>query len=275
MGATAINPIGYLFNNFFDSFKSFNPVALPSVLQRLKEDLFNFKFPDNKMFNILVLGPRGSGKSSLLNSVVSLFKETVTFPFDMHNKQAFHDSTTYKEDEEITKPQKLRIMDTLCLFDYLDKDLSYFLNGRVENDFTMSNFKNIEAAAKSIDDVSNEERKIHAILLVVSQHALLVQKDLDYISKNLKTITDAGHSPIIVVTHMDESDYSNEEIKQKISEAFGCSPSSVFPHANYIPGGEKNQLIDTSTYNIIREALYTAYNFMKRTSSKRLPSQAL
>lgn len=255
--------------------------------EHLCGDLLAWKPPSVvKEANILIFGKIGSGKTSFLNGVITLFHQEVQTPYavaknDTHvtlkytkiNVNKFIEDCTFSNVEPNVK---------FCFWDtwgvtpsnYTSGELKLFLDGMIPDKFDLKNASGIKSFC---DQKEADKRKIHAVLFVVPQGIVASDKDINVLKGHLQVLQSMGHMAKVVVTHMDESDYKALEMIDILSDKLGCTKSQVYPHTNY--GGvlkkdeeqdkqdntAKDMQIDTNTFRIMKDTLDQAKSYIQKT----------
>ena len=180
--------------------------------------------------NLIIFGPVGQGKSSLINSMVSLwYRTSQQVALALPSAQRVTTKTAY-----FTEHAGFGLLDTQGSEEknYLNSEFELLLKGAlpyghdvVQGTADMAELvKQNEATAKS--------RQIHSCIFVANQSCRYLTKDDKLIMKMkqfMKNAKDSGLSPILAVTKMDE--VKEDEVKQvqdEIVKLLEINPSEVF-----------------------------------------------
>lgn len=236
-----------------------------------------------KTINLIVIGHKGSGKSSLVNTFTAVLRNsgqlsTISTAYGIGNP-----STTSKLFEITIKrfPQgeKLRIFDCrgvardpgqcpLLQSIPFEDDLMKAIGGHIK--------KGYEFQETSIQEDSEFYRrnptfsdKMHCVLFVINAEHVL-EGDHDVIVRIQRRLQDFNIPIRVVLTRVDKlcrpyelnGIFGNEKVKTKVKEAkkvFGSHDCQVLPVANYVSGTTQNITQDVlallAINNIVQEAL--------------------
>ena len=162
--------------------------------------------------NVLVFGELGAGKSTLINSLVSLFSKTFQDPAISLGGQAGH-ITTFLAPYE-TPNKRVRLIDSRGLkFERNEEDVLYHLPSILEGRYAFGKGSSRELGQNEDD---NRQRTIHACILVLSKGFFSTfnegQGSYEILREYINNLVAHNLHPIIVVTHAEklkDSDITN------------------------------------------------------------------
>jgi len=189
------------------------------VLGWFAGDFIYVKNPERPI-NVLVWGPMGSGKTSFINSLISVFHHTqdvqrplIAFRSDQHVTKSYssnkisdfvdHDSLL---GSVLNDRLKWVLWDPWGLTpkNFTRLNILHFLEGRVPNGTQLND--QIPVGPR------HEDRKINAVVFIIPIGSCANQPMLEKLQENIKLSLEFGISPIIVVNFVN-SCKSEDEIK--------------------------------------------------------------
>jgi len=248
-------------------------VTLPLEMAALSRELVNWRPRDpdfeHTAANIIVFGPVASGKSSLINSMCSLWKQaSEQVALVLPGKHPVTSATKY-----IKEHRGFAFLDTQGAEEqnYLNFEFPFLLYGVLPFEYKVTwGITDISAVVDENEQTANA-RQIHSCIFVVTQSSRhLHRSDLMVLKMRqfLHEARDAGLSPLLAVTHMDEIPRSEgQAVRESLAGLFSICPADVFLVNNapdpttygVKPGFAHEKVI----YQLIMAALNKAEDFMK------------
>ncbi|XP_022300318.2 interferon-induced protein 44-like [Crassostrea virginica] len=256
------------------------PSFSEEILQELKTDILNYT-PVNENVssaNILLIGQIGAGKSSVLNSVNSIyrgkitsralcgsFEHSLTTTFRKYNIKDYNSGQTLK----------LRLCDTRGLEEEFTADvqeMSYILDGNVPDRYQFNPTSPFNTKTPGFIPSPKFEDKIHCMAFVLDGSTIDVmpEKILTQI-KAIQNVTNLKNIPqVVYVTKMDKvcSDvqmdptimFHNESVCEavnKTSNVMGIPRGHIYPIINY----ESETTLDANLDILLLQALKQTASF--------------
>jgi len=234
---------------------SLNPPILPYV-NWLKT------LPDRKL---LVWGQVGTGKSSFINSVASLYNTEGEF-----EGEVLGDAYSSQQSSSVTSSLRSYTYDNLTLFDtwgwehaseaaYSDSIFQAMLDGQLPDGYEMTRALNF-----SIRHLLPEPCKIDIPIFAISTTAANDDAFLEVFNRFVRlAVQDPnGLKPVILLTQVDKTDpklredpYSfNEQITPLIQQLFrktGIDINNILPIVNYSEEYETNWYMDRAAFVVL------------------------
>jgi uncharacterized protein YegL len=217
--------------------------------------------------NILLWGWIGAGKTRFIDGIANLFRGSEKLLFklvvarsDSHVTSAYTKHSVAKlldkdsaVDQAIARRLRLNLWDAWGVSgdNYKELRLEYFLEGRVPDGFQM-----VDQLPSS--DAAVFDRRIHAVIFVVSVHSAQAAKDLELLNKHVQIIIKRGIKPVFVInfanTLSDPEELKScvETIKKRLGRV---DDNMIFVHDNYTDVTYRNMSTDLR----YRQILLTAY----------------
>lgn len=239
---------------------------------------------DLPVFNVLLFGQAGSGKTSFYNSVLRML-QSQTDGFAGVNVEPTlggqdHVTLTLKRLEGSELP--LALWDTYGLAHntWQGSELEYLMNGKLPADW----HKDDDIRLATTDEVDEYQNRPHAVLIFVTVGEI---SDADSaFMQNLKAqianIVRQGINPLLLVTKLDNRDEGKclkenwlcapglkEQVRQTAADVFGLPPGNVYPNMNYLSFDEKNFELDRNLYRIIHRALSMAQQAVQQEETRQ------
>jgi len=235
------------------------------VLEQFLDDLVEWEPGYQTLYgNILVFGPAGAGKSTLINFVLSLRKSVFQQKAEALGNSA-HVTTT---NQFYSDESNFRFMDTV---------------GLSEENYDQTTFAQALRGAKVsretgqkrlvVGNSIGEEDEIHSCIFVITQ-GWRVFKDsnpakLSSLKEFIHQATLKKLRPILVVTRMDETEDPEEEVRKEFQELTGIAPQDIFLVRNSINPNNKTHWArgslanDKVLYQILSKALMNVRAYLE------------
>ncbi|GAM25925.1 hypothetical protein SAMD00019534_091000 [Acytostelium subglobosum LB1] len=243
---------------------------------------FIYKKNPKHPINILVWGPMGSGKSSLINGIIAMFShqykvkkilkisrrhDHVTKDYMCHRIADFAD-TSEPLGALIADNIKLNFWDPwgLTTSNYQNLKLMHFLEGRVPKDQPMN------------DSFSHhpviEDQVTHAVVFMIPLGTALQKPLLDNLSKLIDTTQDFGIRPVVVVNFANQMQNQAEVEKQFkiILDASHLSKDDVIMMDNYEDEPYRIQQKDLQYWSLVGKLFEEATKNIKLRPMKPVTS---
>ncbi|KAL6040554.1 Matrilin 2 [Balamuthia mandrillaris] len=228
--------------------------------------------------NFLVFGSKGSGKSSLLNAIITCLSLNKV-PSMVFNVMASDEHVTtffgkavlskYLRDHDGLDDDELP-QETIQLVAYdtwgtsADQEeyklvgLSNFLEGRIYPGAHMDETQKYLRPPNKADE-------IHVVVFVVTLTSTMQEEVLEQTRKAMLEVSRLQYTPLLVVTRVDDVEEAeeNQRLRKEILAKVPVNPSNVFFHKNYVGERERDVNIDLSTRRILR-AICNRYNDRKK-----------
>jgi GTP-binding protein EngB required for normal cell division len=241
-----------------------------------------------KFINILLFGIAGAGKSTFMNTVLTLLSDEYTIVTKANMGGAGRHVTLCLTAYELTNKadgskRELRFWDTWGLLPntWQSGDLELLLKGVFPQNWDMQmTYDQFRGDLEKREAVETQiDRRIHCVLLFVPQQAMENGEHLQVLQEAHERIAKLVPNPIIVLTKLDEVDESlrrdagaqNEVVKREMRLAatkFNVPINQVFHSVNYVDETEKEFHIEKHLYRILDKARSIAlsnYDTMSRT----------
>jgi len=234
------------------------------VLGWFAGDFIYVKNPERPI-NVLVWGPMGSGKTSFINSLISVFHHTqdvqrplIAFRSDQHVTKSYssnkisdfvdHDSLL---GSVLNDRLKWVLWDPWGLTpkNFTRLNILHFLEGRVPNGTQLND--QIPVGPR------HEDRKINAVVFIIPIGSCANQPMLEKLQENIKLSLEFGISPIIVVNFVN-SCKSEDEIKSAydiILQASRLAKKDIVLVDNYEHEEYRNTEKDLVYWNIMKKVM--------------------
>ncbi|WAQ94439.1 IF44L-like protein, partial [Mya arenaria] len=263
------------------------------LVESLKEEVKGIRPPaglDVPYFNILLMGPLGSGKSSFCNLMASVFRGGISQQAGVGGSSESSTTTMFTVGDKVS----LQLYDTRGIADTDTLDLmqcNYILEDNVPDFYEMP-----LASLMSNDDADFQQRptlsnKIHCVVFVLDGstvgdiptpvlHKLKWYRDL----LNRKGIPQA-----VLVTQIDKlCDKTAEnvcntffspnvqEVIEKVADLLKFPRNSIWPVKNYEEEVESDESVNILALLAVRQIMYLAEDYLENMKvNKRRRSQRL
>jgi len=248
-------------------------------VRAMRKEITEYQFPatseELNHFNILLLGTPNSGKTSLRNTVASVFSEdiktlaatgTESLSSITKRLQNFQLRNEFASDGD--QKLKMKFWDTMGLDDGLPtENIFKIIDGQVKNKTLLEG--NLEGGLRNESEVEIKH-KMHCILFVVNPTKLATfdpkEKTMTKITEIMAGAQKRGIPYKLVLTHADkmcphvDEDlrlvFKSPRIKTLIDTAAGITTVSalnIHPIRNYSKEGDKVMAIDFLTLNLVRK----------------------
>eukprot|EP01132_Coremiostelium_polycephalum_P006027 gene6027-7511_t len=244
----------------------------------LAGDFIFQKNPDIPI-NILVWGPMGCGKTSFINSILTVLnpKQEVVQPFTSFRATS-HVTRSYTRnfladyiDESTSLGKILKQKLKLCIWDiwgvtqtcFQQLQITSFLEGRVPDGTEMNDIV--------CNNPVQEENKIHSVILIIPIGTSQDSKTLEILREHIETIVRFGIRPVIVINYLDSFGSDQEEIKKAYELIYissGLNKSDIFMVNNYEHEQFKNIQKDLVYWDIMTKCFSEASKTLNRIISK-------
>ncbi|XP_062590727.1 interferon-induced protein 44-like isoform X2 [Saccostrea cucullata] len=237
-----------------------------------------FEESDVPEANVLLIGQVGSGKSSILNTINSIFKGTISSRACTGSAETSLTKSFEKfqiRDPATKRFLKLRICDTRGVEEGLsikNEDLAFILDGNLPNHYTFNPAEKASSKVHGFIKYPTLKERMHVVVFVIDGSTLDVLSE--GITKKLKDIkanvVERDIPQLVFLTKMDkicplvENDVSNmflsevvEDAVNKAADVIAIPRSHVLPVKNY----EKETKLQTNINILALGALHQALMF--------------
>jgi len=235
-----------------------------------------------KFINILLFGIAGAGKSTFMNTVLTLLSNEYTVVTKANMGGSGRHVTLCLTAYELTakadgSKRELRFWDTWGLLanTWQSNDLDLLLKGvfpqNWDMEMTYDQYREVLEQREAVD--SQVDRRIHCVLLFVPQQAIENAEHLQVLQEAHERIAKLVPNPLIILTKLDEIDETlrtnasaqNEIVTSSLKAAatkFNVPSNQVFHSVNYVNETEKEFHIEKHLYRILDKARVVAmHNF--------------
>jgi len=253
----------------------------------LKPPTFDPKVYDLPLFNVLLFGLAGAGKSSFINSVMRYTQSSRSETgraSEPVSGGGDHCTVTLRSVEGSGLP--LALWDTWGLTPktYRGNELEMLMKGKLPSEW----HKDDDVSLATTDESVEYENMPHALLFLLPQGML---HDTDgEIMQDIKTrflnIVREGINPIVVITKLDEAepqlkqDWSccskiKDDARNAAASALGIPVGNVYTVMNYIDDfSERNGEIDRTLFQIIHRVLSMSKQYLSALEQRRTTRHA-
>ncbi|XP_052802952.1 interferon-induced protein 44-like [Mya arenaria] len=259
------------------------------LLERLEEEVKGIQPPeelDVPHFNILLMGPLGSGKSSFCNLVSSVFRGRIS-----HRARVGGDSetstTTMFTPYTFGDKVSLQLYDTRGLAETDTLDLvqcNHMLEGNVPDFYEMAS-----ASLISNDDADFQHRpklshKTHCVVFVLDGSTVGdISTPMLHKLKTYRNLLNRKEIPqAVLVTKIDKLCHKTDEnvsnafmsttvkkVVEKVSEMFKLPRNNIWPIKNYEEEVESDENINILALFAIRQILFFAEDYLENMKVKQ------
>lgn len=248
------------------------------VLGWMAGDFIYDKDPERDI-NVLLWGPMGSGKTSVINGIITVFspKMEVLNPLTAARKEdhvtrsySANAITDWIDDDTLLGKLlfdnlKLRFWDPwgLTVGNFKTLSLLHFLEGRVRPGAEMND--------RPCHDSVEERNIIDAVILLIPIGTSQDPQLLDTLAKNIETILDCKMSPIIVINFINDLK-SEEEISKAyeiIYQASHLTKKDIFMLDNYVDEKYRNMEKDLLYWSVLKKVFSEAKKNIERRGKEK------
>ncbi|XP_040924961.1 interferon-induced protein 44-like isoform X1 [Betta splendens] len=255
-------------------------------LQEVKKQLNEMEIPH---LRVLVYGPVGSGKSSFINSVSSVFRKRICSPSlvnannDENSFTKKHKSTGIHIDDRKNSPSLL-FSDIMGLEDGTKRgvsveDVKLILEGHMKDDYKFNPVSPLSTDDPHYNPAPSKEDKVHVLVWVCSANATEINVSVVKKMKNIReTASEMGIPQFAVLTKIDEACaetekdlknvYRSKYVKQKMtnfSTTLGIPLNCIFPVKNYSDEIELDNDVDCLILSIVKKIIHFGNDFVNET----------
>ncbi|XP_078607811.1 interferon-induced protein 44-like [Branchiostoma floridae x Branchiostoma japonicum] len=261
--------------------------------ERRKQIVAGYKPPANSsvsQVNIQLYGQVGSGKSSFLNTINSIYKGRVSAQA-MTGNQPTSLTRKYRPYEVRAEPDGealcFRLCDTMGLEEantglHLD-DLSYLLDGNVPDGYQFNADVRISPATPGFKSTASLKDRTHCVVLVMDAGKISVipQDTVDKLKAIYRKALDREIPTVILLTKIDKACehvaddlslvFRSKFILEKVEEVsakFGPSETHIFPVQNYSRQSSLDNKIDILALEAMAQILGFAGDFLQNNLAK-------
>ncbi|XP_055361185.1 interferon-induced protein 44-like isoform X2 [Betta splendens] len=238
---------------------------------------------------VLVYGPVGSGKSSFINSVSSVFRKRICSPSlvnannDENSFTKKHKSTGIHIDDRKNSPSLL-FSDIMGLEDGTKRgvsveDVKLILEGHMKDDYKFNPVSPLSTDDPHYNPAPSKEDKVHVLVWVCSANATEINVSVVKKMKNIReTASEMGIPQFAVLTKIDEACaetekdlknvYRSKYVKQKMtnfSTTLGIPLNCIFPVKNYSDEIELDNDVDCLILSIVKKIIHFGNDFVNET----------
>lgn len=286
-------------SSYLDLLRSYeNPPARTQTLEQYKDAILRHKPGDwieevagltaadydvPEVTALLLVGPRGSGKSSLVNRISRVFEEDKFAPDRAqvsHNLLATNGSCFLQEYMIPRCNKSLCFYDTrslsTCKYENLAMLNRWMTKGVIHGEMVIRDSdtilmkENIKAMARTQNNSPCKKRSINFVIFVVDGVSVLKSmndKDVGYDkmlveSFNLPYLSFKDHKPAVVVTHGDELSFcERSRVRDHLGNILGIPPSKqIFDIPDSCDYNAELAIVDMLRYSIEHADRNLPYN---------------
>uniref|UniRef100_W5K5C5 G domain-containing protein n=1 Tax=Astyanax mexicanus TaxID=7994 RepID=W5K5C5_ASTMX len=251
-----------------------------------------FKIRNDKVkeLNLLLCGPIGAGKSSIINTINSIFKEKISVGF-LKMIPSCKPKSFHKRQVENGKDGFLPLVlnDTMGLEIDQSKgvhtdDIITALKGHIKNGYTFHPKTPIDENSPHYRENPSLSDRMHCLVYVIPANKIPLMEDKDF--QKLKTIRDAAYrmdsnlTHVILMTKVDETCtltnkdlrhvYNSKIIKDKMHKcqrALGVKMNCIFPVKNYHEETEINENVNCLMLHALTRIVRWADEYVDKCSN--------
>lgn len=236
--------------------------------------------------NIFIVGGIATGKSSLVNTLLTVLRNNGQLATTAYSADAYSQSTTPMLHEivlqNIPGTRKMRVFDCRGIMPASDsrprrnevykEDLKKILDGHVLKDYKFNEDLEIQENSAFYRNNPTISDKMHCVLFVVNANAFDKQTDFSVLLAMKEFLVTRNISLRLVLSHVDALDlcvfgdltkiFLSRHVQQKVQlakEMFKLNDSYILPIASYVTGTTQNIAQDIlalqAIENIISEAI--------------------
>lgn len=236
--------------------------------------------------NLMVMGNIGSGKSSFINTLFTVFRNngqisTIASPHGINTPSTtkrFHEVTlmTFRNGKKLRIYDCRGVHDAAWASEIYKKDLIQAIDGCIKKDYEFKKKDGISEESVFFRPNPTISDKMHCVLYVTEPKHL--QPDDLKILGPVREYVDNKDIPLrLILTKMDQQTlcgfdgdlkgiFRSRQAKQKVELAiknFGVQDCQVLPIANYVKGMEQNTTQDVLALLTIDNILQEAITYIK------------
>jgi len=235
------------------------------------KDLISISPPLSKIpyFNILIFGVAGCGKSSFINSVLTVFSPITqhVVPVGGSSQHVTKELSRFSV-SQVPGLENIRIN----FFDlwgmdennYTDIKLQDFIRGNIPKDVTSSECL---GEKKEVGIWNAFERRIHSVLFFILPAVIDNSKICESVSKNINICKfKCRMFPLVIIPRSRSIGDENEQMehKQRLAQKFNLPAHFLYMFENYTDEKEKAMDIDRKTLNIMYQVLSDAEEYQTK-----------
>ena len=241
-----------------------------------------------KRFNVLIFGPKGSGKSAFINSVHAMTQsfsdgEAMRAFVPVHGG-AEHCTVRYSAIEGMID-LPLAFWDTWGVSParYNGNELELIMNGKLPAGWDMD--KDITLATENDDDTAYQN-KPHAVIFMLPVGYIDDEgsEQMQKIIKEFTKLVRLNVNPLVLLARVDEIDEAvrsdpsspGQATKNAIVEAsriLGIPAVNIIPSVNYISESKKSFEIDRNLWTILHRALSQSKHYLEHLQHQATQAQ--
>lgn len=229
--------------------------------------------------NILVFGEVGAGKSTLINSLISLFSREFKDPAISLKDHSSH-ITQFLAPYETTN-MRIRLIDSMGLEFKQNEPERFVLSHILEGRYPFGKqFRESSAMDVSQDKEENQEREIHGCIVLLSKgfFSTFSERDGSYevLKKHIGELVNRNLNPVVAVTHAEKlSDSSITKLVETVERVTGIHRDRVFCIDNNTPRskGLAKEKVFFTLFQMILNSVESYMKFIQDTTTQQGPSR--
>ncbi|XP_035990917.1 interferon-induced protein 44-like [Fundulus heteroclitus] len=267
-------------------------LSVPSKVQEDRQYVQEYKpaKDDIRYLRVLLYGPVGAGKSSLINSVSNVFRGRVSSPALTSatlSNQSF--TTTYQTHKFIEGQGSSKTIYPVVFIDMMgleegdnrgvhENDIKLALQGHVKEGHKFNPVSPLTQRDPGYNPTPSADDKVHVLVCVISANALQIKSSILQKMKNVReTASELGIPQIAIMTNIDglcgeiqkdlKNVYMSKLVEKKMkdfSAAVGIPMNCIFPVKNYSHEIDLKDDVDTLTLSALRKMIDFGDDFIEK-----------
>ncbi|XP_076140380.1 interferon-induced protein 44-like isoform X2 [Alosa pseudoharengus] len=262
-----------------------------SVKRSLQEYKLSGQGPKHLRF--LLHGPVGAGKSSIINSINSIFQDQVKMGALAATSSEFSFTKVYKtwqikDMQTGLLPFVFSDIMGLEMGDYQGihtDDIISILKGLIKENYKFNLFPLSKEDTKGYNNSPTLDDKVHCLVNVLSAKSINLMEENNNVFKKMREVrehaSDIGIPQVVFMTHVDlacplvkdnlKNIYSSKIIKKRMQECsnkLGVPMNCIFPVKNYHEEIHLNDNVNCLILNALKQAIGFADDYVSNCNSK-------